>query len=131
MRYPFSWIPLVAVIWGSVWSASTTEIASNQISAYSPAISPKDQAELQRIDDQIRELEEMKRGFVAKALRHEDQAERLQYKDRYYLESRRHLELADENRQAAAEVQREIDRLKERRRQLLTKYGAGDGFEDL
>jgi hypothetical protein len=94
-------------------------------------LSSKTQAELQEIDDQIRELEEMKRGFLAKALRHEDQAQRQQFKERYYLESRRHLELAEENRRAAAQVQLEIDRLKQRRRQILEKHGAGDGFEDL
>jgi hypothetical protein len=89
------------------------------------------QAELQEVDDQIRELEDMKRGFLAKALRHQDQAERLQFRERYYLEARRHMELAEENRQAAEQIQVEIDRLKLRRRQILEKNGAGDGFEDL
>jgi len=88
-------------------------------------------AELQDIEDQILELEDIRRGFIGKALRHEDQAERLQFRDRYYLEARRHMELAEENRKAAAQVQVEIDRLKERRRQILQKHGAGDGFEDL
>lgn len=90
-----------------------------------------DQAELQEIDDQIRELEGIKRGFISKALRHEDQAERMQYQNKYYLEARRHFELAEENRRAADQVQVEIDRLKARRRQILQKHGAGDGFEDL
>jgi hypothetical protein len=94
-------------------------------------MSKKDAAELQEIDDQIRELEEIKKGFEAKALRHIDQAQRQQFKDRYYLEAKRHMELADENQQAADEVQREIDRLKARRRQILERNGAGDGFEDL
>jgi hypothetical protein len=94
-------------------------------------ITPNTQAELQEIDDQIRELEDMKRGFLAKMLRHQDQAERLQFRERYYLEARRHMELAEENRQAAEQIQVEIDRLKQRRRQILEKNGAGDGFEDL
>src|SRR5579863_3020181 len=86
---------------------------------FTKPISPDIQAQLKEIDDQIRELEDIKRGFLAKALRHDDQALRLQFTDRYYLEVKRHIELAEENRQAAAEVQKEIDRLKVRRRQIL------------
>lgn len=91
----------------------------------------KIQAELQDIDDQIRELEEIKRGYEAMALRHLDQAQRQQFRDRYYLEAKRHFELAEENEQAAEAVQVEIDRLKKRRRQILQQNGAGDGFEDI
>ncbi len=91
----------------------------------------KVQLQLQEIDDQIRELEEIKRGFEAKALRHLDQAQRKQFRERYYLEAKRHFELAEENEQAAEAVQVEIDRLKKRRRQILQQNGAGDGFEDI
>src|SRR3989344_2752800 len=66
---------------------------------------------IEQIDQAIQELEEMKRGYESRALRHENQAERLQFDDQTYLETRRHLELADENRAKAAAVQKEIDRL--------------------
>jgi len=77
------------------------------------------QEQVADIDDQILELQEMKRGFEARALRHEDQAERLQFDPKWNLETRRHLQLADENRQKAARVQKEIDRLKAKRAKLL------------
>lgn len=122
--FTFSWIAVCSQFLGN----DPTLTASYQ---FQKPMNQNDQAELAEIDDQIRELEDIKRGFISKALRHEDQAERMQYKDKYYLEARRHFELAEENRRAADEVQVEIDRLKKRRRQILQKYGAGDGFEDI
>ena len=89
------------------------------------------QQQLAQIDDQIQELEGIKRGYESRALRHEDQAQRLQYYDKTYLEARRHLELAQENRDKAALVQEEIDRLKGQRKKLLEKYHGEAGFEDL
>lgn len=88
------------------------------------------QSKIASIDDQIEDLEEMKRGYESKALRHEDQALRLQFNQEWNLEVRRHLELADENRAKAAVLQQEIDRLKEKRKALLDQRGAPD-FEDL
>ncbi|MBI5272632.1 MAG: hypothetical protein HY861_01445 [Chlamydiia bacterium] len=73
------------------------------------------------IDQQIEELEEMKRGFEARALRHEDQAQRLQFEDRALLETRRHNELAAENRAKAQRVQEEIDRLQTEKKKLLQR----------
>ena len=73
---------------------------------------------IEQIDQAIQELEEMKRGYESRALRHENQAERLQFDDQTYLETRRHLELADENRAKAAAVQKEIDRLREEKQKL-------------
>ncbi len=75
--------------------------------------------QISEIDRQIQELEDMKRGFEARALRHDDQAQRLQFEDRTVLETRRHNELAEENRSKAARVQQEIDRLQVERRKLL------------
>ena len=97
------------------------------------------QDEIADIDSQILELEGIKRGYEAAALRHEDQAERLQFRSNEWLETRRHLELAAENREMAKRVQEEIDALKQRRMRLLRSSGAngflpppgGDGFEDI
>lgn len=83
--------------------------------AQNPAI----QVQIHEIDRQIQELEDMKRGYEARALRHEDQASRLQFEDRSVLETRRHIELADENRQKAEKVQEEIDRLQTEKQRLL------------
>ena len=96
------------------WAASLTQ-AELQFLADNPAV----KAQLDEIDRQIGELQAMKRGFEARALRHEDQAQRLQFEDRALLETRRHIELANENRAKADRVQQDIDRLKVERSKLL------------
>jgi hypothetical protein len=73
---------------------------------------------IQQINQQIEELQEMKRGFEARALRHESQAEYLQFDDQTYLETRRHNQLAAENRAKAAAVQEQIDRLQAEKQKL-------------
>jgi hypothetical protein len=75
--------------------------------------------EIKKIDLRIQELEEMKRGYEARALKHDTMAEYLQFDQQAVLETRRHLQLADENRKKAALVQEEIDRLQKRRLQLI------------
>lgn len=77
--------------------------------------------EARQLDIQIEQLEEMKRGYEAKALRHEDYAERLQFDNRSFLEARRHIELAEENRAQAAKIQQKIDQLKAKRAKLATE----------
>lgn len=74
--------------------------------------------EIQKLDAQIEELEGMKRGYEGRALRHENQAEYLQFEQQAVLETRRHLQIAEENRNKAILVQKEIDRLKVRRDKL-------------
>ena len=74
--------------------------------------------ELQKVDQELQQLEEMKRGYESRALRHENQAEYLQFDQQAVLETRRHLQLAAENRNKAALVQEQIDRLKAKRAQL-------------
>ncbi len=83
-----------------------------------PAFSAQKEAQIHQIDQQIQELEDMKRGFEARALRHEDQADRLQFNDETYLETRRHIQLAEENRAKAAAIQKEIDRLQAEKKKL-------------
>jgi hypothetical protein len=82
-------------------------------------ISAQKEAQIHQIDAQIEELQDMKLGFEARALRHEDQADRLQFNDETYLETRRHIQLAEENRAKAAAVQKEIDRLQAEKEKLL------------
>jgi hypothetical protein len=82
-----------------------------------------ERSELAEIDKKIAELEEKKRGFEAKALRHDNQAERLQFENRNFLEAKRHMELADENRMKAAQIQQEIDQLQAHRKKILNRRG--------
>jgi hypothetical protein len=70
------------------------------------------------IDREIRELEDMKRGFEGRALRHENYAEYMQFDQQMVLETRRHLQIAQENRDKAAKVQERIDFLKKKKQQL-------------
>lgn len=76
---------------------------------------------VQEIDCRIDELQDKKRGYEARALRHEDYASYLQFINEAYLETRRHFQLADENRAKAAQVQREIDALEIQKQELLKK----------
>jgi len=76
--------------------------------------------ETQKIDQEIQELERMKRGYEGRALRHENQAEYLQFDQQAVLETRRHLQLAEENRNKAALIQERIDRLKAKKGQPQT-----------
>jgi hypothetical protein len=79
------------------------------------------QEQVDAINDQIEELQDMKRGFEGRALRHENMAEYLQFDQRAVLETRRHLQLAEENRQKAAKVQEQIDFLMEKKKKILEK----------
>jgi hypothetical protein len=100
---------IFVILWG--YSAYTTPVYH--------LISLQKDTQVQQIDQQIQELEAMKRGFESRALRHEDQADRLQFDDQTYLETRRHVQLAEENRAKAAAVQKEIDRLQAEKEKLL------------
>ncbi len=73
------------------------------------------------IDLQIQELQEKKLGFEAKVVRHENLADRLQFNDEIYLETRRHIQLVDENRIKAEAVQQEIDRLQAEKELILKR----------
>lgn len=83
--------------------------------------SPQKTEKAQQIDQQIEQLQDMKRGFEARALRHENMAEWLQFDDKANLETRRHIQIAEENKQKAAAVQREIDRLQKEKQSLIKK----------
>ncbi len=84
-------------------------------------------AQIEEIDQTLEELQEMKRGFEGRALRHENQAERLQFIDRDMLEARRHWQLADENRAKAQAVQDQIDTFTKQKEQLLNQLSTAYG----
>lgn len=77
------------------------------------------QAKVKQIDSQIEELKEMKRGYESRAIRAENQADRLQFEQQFTLETRRFYELAEENRVKAQKVQDEIDKLEAEKARLL------------
>ncbi len=83
--------------------------------------------QVQQIDQQIRQLELMKRGYEAKAIRHEDLGSTKQFKQEYTLETRRHYQLAEQNRQIAESIQKDIDQLNAQKEDLLSKKSLG-GF---
>lgn len=83
------------------------------------APSPKIQEQVRQIDSEIEELKDMKRGFEGRAIRAENQADRLQFEDKFVLETRRYYQVAEENREKAERVQEEIDRLEARKAELL------------
>jgi hypothetical protein len=78
---------------------------------------------IQQIDAEIAELEQIKRGYEAKALRHESQAQYLQFENRAWLEARRHQEMAEENRAKAAYIQEKIDTLENEKQRLEKPWG--------
>jgi len=100
------------ILWGF------SSVVASEPDAEIVNVPAKKMTELESIDSQLEELEEMKRGFDSRALRHDNQAEYLQFDQQANLETRRHLEIAEENRQKAALVQQRIDALKARREQL-------------
>ncbi|NGX63035.1 MAG: hypothetical protein KR126chlam6_00441 [Candidatus Anoxychlamydiales bacterium] len=77
--------------------------------------------QIQEIDKKINILEEMKRGYEAKALKHANQAQVLQFIDGELQVAKRHWKLTDDNRQIAIRIQKEIDVLKVQKMQLLKK----------
>lgn len=76
---------------------------------------------VEQIDREVKELNEMKRGYESRALRAEDQADRLQFEDHFTIETRRFYQIAELNREKAAKIQEEIDRLENEKAQLLKK----------
>ena len=82
--------------------------------------------QIQQIDQEISELKDMKRGYEAKALRHENLGETRQFESEYTLETRRHYQLAEQNRQIAKKIQTDIDRLEEKKKAILQKFHLND-----
>ncbi|MBS0626507.1 MAG: hypothetical protein JSS32_10705 [Verrucomicrobia bacterium] len=77
--------------------------------------------QIEQIDREIAELEDMKRGYEARAIRHENLGQMQQSESKYTLETRRHYQLAEQNREIAEKIQLDIDRLQEKKQALLKK----------
>lgn len=75
--------------------------------------------QIQQIDQEIAELEDMKRGYEARAIRHENLGQMMQTDSEYTLETRRHYQIAEQNREIAAKIQVDIDQLQAKKQALL------------
>ncbi|MGD2169055.1 MAG: hypothetical protein PVI40_02300 [Chlamydiota bacterium] len=76
----------------------------------------------QRLDflnQRIEELQEIKRGYEAKVVWHENQAQRLQFVEDQLLTAQRHASIAQTYRTAANKVQEQIDRLEREKKQII------------
>lgn len=82
------------------------------------------EAQIREIDAQIEELQAVKRGYEAKAIRHENLGISRQFEDNYNLEARRHFQLAEQNRQIADQIQKDIDQLEAKKQKLLVGRAA-------
>lgn len=79
------------------------------------------QSEIILINQKIDELQEMKRGYEAKALNHANTAERLQFIDGELQTAKKHWKLADDNRRIVQQIQKQIDELKIQKIQIQKK----------
>lgn len=81
------------------------------------------QEEVQEIECQIEKLQKIKKGYESKALYHENQAERLQFIQQEMQTAKKHWIMAEENREIAKKIQKDIDQLEEKKQELLRKHG--------
>ncbi len=79
------------------------------------------QEQIQLIDQEITELKEMKRGYESRAIRHENLGQMMQFESEYTLETRRHFQLAEQNREMAQKLQDDIDQLEQKKQDLLKR----------
>ena len=77
--------------------------------------------EIQLIDQEILELQTVKQSYEAKAVRAERLAETKQFDTKYNMETRRLYQLAQQNRDIADQIQKDIDKLEAKKQELLSK----------
>lgn len=92
---------------------------------YSPVVFAEEKgkidAEIRQIDEEIFELQIVKKGYEDKAERNERFAETKQFDTKYNLETRRLFQSAQQNREIADRIQKDIDRLEAKKQELLSK----------
>ncbi len=91
------------------------------------ALSP--QEELAQIDEEIKKLEDLRDRRLSAAARAEDQGMRWQFMQNQKQEAKRAFQRADDNRQAAKELQERIDALKKRRTYLVEDHKEADAHK--
>jgi hypothetical protein len=86
-----------------------------------PLFSLSKQEKLAKIDKEIEELQDEKRGFEGQALYHENTAQRLQFIDGELITAKKHFKLADEYRLKAREKEIMIQKLLKQREMLQNR----------
>jgi hypothetical protein len=81
---------------------------------------------IEDLDMQIKYLEDLKLGLEGRAIRYENQAQRLQFDKDQLLEAKRFWNMADQNRKAAAELEQKIQEKKKERQQVIEKNNCKD-----
>lgn len=80
------------------------------------------------IDREIQYLEDLKRGLEGRAIRYENQAQRLQFEKDQLIESKRFWNMAEQNRKASAELDQKIKEKKQERQEFIEKNNCKDEF---
>lgn len=78
--------------------------------------------QVEEIDRELKRLSDLKNRYKASADRHEDTAQRLQFDSQFTLDARYEMRLAEKAREKEAELQEQIDELKEKRDQILKSH---------
>ncbi len=78
---------------------------------------------INQINQEILELQNMKRGYEARAIKQENMIEYLQFNDQTNLETKRLIQISKENREKARIVQEKIDALEQEKAKLSGKTG--------
>ncbi len=81
--------------------------------------SSSNEKKIEQIDRQIESLMDKKRGLESQALRHENQAQRLQFRQGELATAKRHWKIAEEKRVKAAKIQKKVDRLQQKKKQIV------------
>lgn len=69
-------------------------------------------SEIDSINKKITELEEMKKGYAAKVIKHANTAERLQFEEGQLQIAKKHWKLSEEYNKVVEKIQTQIDELK-------------------
>jgi len=122
-RY-FHFLSILAILFSllSIQGLSKdTSISPDQDMSYES--NKKKYNSVEDIDKKINELEEMKRGYEAKALKNANQAQRLQFMPGELQTAKRYWKLAEDNKRIAIKIQKQIDELKVEKMKLQKKKG--------
>ena len=77
---------------------------------------------LENIDREIQYLEDLKRGLESRAIKYENQAQRLQFDANQLAEAKRYWNLAEQNRKAVEEIDEKIKQKQEERKNIIDRY---------
>ena len=91
---------------------------------------PTWEVELGKIDNGIERLTDLRNLELAKAARHQDTGDRLQFQNNQLMEARRSWKMAETSREIADRYQEEIDKLEVKRQNILKKHGVKEPLKE-